>query len=90
MKYELAKKLKDLGFPQHEKEIGASYMFSNDNVDEKSYIPTLSELIDACGNRFGGLKKIPMHGFMASGLVYGFDTPEDAVANLWIMLNEVD
>jgi len=57
--YELAKKLKDAGFPQTG---NGSYLEGNVEEDEGGvittnsvYTPTLSELIEACGDRFYGL-----------------------------------
>lgn len=47
MNYELAKQLKDAGFP-----VGRDGYFDYIDVtleDDKLYIPTLSELIEACG-----------------------------------------
>lgn len=65
MNYELCKKLKDVGFPQ---EIGKGevlmdlHMSVDENGNgipcEQVYIPTLSELIAACGDSF---RKIVFH-----------------------------
>lgn len=58
MKYELAKQLKDAGFRQvwpdgkGELYIGEK---KEDGMNEGVYIPTLSELIEACGNDFKSL-----------------------------------
>lgn len=102
MNYELAKKLKEAGFPQGE--IKCRCILNpcqcNKNFD---YEPTLSELIEACGNKFGelGLQDYmdlePYEKWRASlgwdGIggyekaVYG-ETPEEAIANLWLKLNE--
>lgn len=79
MTYETAKKLKDAGFPIIE--------YADKPIQEKNYmivhlkgggydklfIPTLSELIKACPKSL----KHPYEG----------STPEEAVANLWLELN---
>ena len=67
----------------------------------KAYIvivPTLSELIEACGEDFGALKRYtnawqardfeadcPERGNI--GIIKTGDTPEEAVARLWLELN---
>ena len=52
MKYELAKALKDAGFPQSGK---GTWTYHPDNLvtrySDRVYDPTLSELIDACGDQ---------------------------------------
>lgn len=64
LKYELAKKLKDAGFPFNPKRdwdksdwfwLPIDKMTKDDR--EKCYIPTPSELIDACGDKFWKLHK---------------------------------
>lgn len=93
MNYELAKKLKDAGFPQKpepaiQQQIGA--MFT-----ESCYLPPLSELIKACGDAFDSLGR----GRPFNEEWYAFsegeatvcktasgETPEIAVANLWLSL----
>lgn len=102
MNYELAKQLKDAGFSQK----GAGRVASSntpfvkgnkiDYVDEHFYIPTLSELIEACGDRFLELALLDNGKWYAAGgegRVYhhemnNFSTPEIAVANLWLELNK--
>lgn len=81
MNFELAKKLKDVGFPQEMKsgsafyesaESDLSYMGDCDtdfdttgcgccssSYDFSVKVPTLSELIEACGSRFSALRIIP-------------------------------
>jgi len=91
MNYELAKKLKDAGFP-------VKYPDNLFVEGEKSaYIPTLSELIEACGDRFECLSKVENQwwvdergGFFSNGetATYGGSTPEEAVAKLWLGLNK--
>lgn len=102
MNYELAKKLKDAGFPQKSR-IG-SILTKNDappqTEDDYAYPPTLSELIEACGDDFGFLQaaNVPnIHKRIIGGWAAGaygtdepisvYETPEEAVANLWLALN---
>ena len=79
MDYALAKQLKDAGFP------GLSGLAE----------PTLTELIEACGERFESLNRHGEGAWGAEGwptdnttplLVVG-STPEEAVAKLWLALN---
>lgn len=67
--------------------------------EDKVYIPTLSELIDACGDRFGGLTcGIPDRDWFAYNNTQSDDeikevnkygkTPEESVAKLWLELNK--
>ena len=85
LNYELTKKLKDAGFP---------FEFWESKLGDDTYTsPTLSELIEACGDRFGCLAK-KEDGWYACPFPHdklsdGIDkTPEEAVANLWLELNE--
>lgn len=59
IKYELAKKLKDAGFPQKgfEKAREEAWDMKSD-LEEKDYVytPTLSELIEACTNNLEALR----------------------------------
>ena len=60
--------------------------------------PKLKELIDACGSRFGKLEFVPLEesNGVAEWRAYArdnswktaYETPEEAVANLWLKLNE--
>lgn len=88
MKYELAKELKDAGFPL------ARYGYDPEGAVAGQIVPTLSELIEACGEDFLKLTK-DVTGWLA----YGEDeplepletvgpTPEEAVARLWLALNK--
>lgn len=114
MNYELAKKLKDAGFPQSQ-HIGGNgrTLFEdtpkvseeeiledavNETLKWQAYCPTLEELIEACGNDIATLDRVTM-GWRASGSIVdtemgykGVDafgsTPEEAIANLWLVLNE--
>ncbi len=96
MNHELAKKLKDAGFPQFI--IGMEKVRVADN-NELTAWPTLSHLIEACGDHFIALRKL--YTTIASGLnaitiweavTDGFEqqghTPEIAIANLYIALNK--
>lgn len=111
MTYELAKKLKDAGWPQHAEYTEAmncdgygdprKICEHNDLhctiSDEKYYVPSLSELIEACG----GLLNRELCHDSKGWCVGGHDkntgefivnseglTPEEAVANLWLKLRE--
>lgn len=59
MNYELAKQLKDAGFPQKGagSKIANPHAHDDDESVEITYAPTLEELIEACGDRFLGLLK---------------------------------
>ena len=107
MNYELAKELKEAGFPLREVQIGMSCRpdeYYDFNPEGKQVIgsqhffkPTLSELIEACGERFECLRKNVGNDsqWMASGFTdkEGFmagstKSPEEAVARLWLALNK--
>ena len=98
MDYELAKKLKDAGFP----DIQEMKLENEEHTEIRYYMPTLSELIEACGY---GFRQLVLHteynknretigrvwmakagkkygGFLKSG-----HNPEEAVAELWLKLN---
>jgi hypothetical protein len=95
MNYELAKQLKDAGFPNSENWIEANVhekgiCMVEGGSSEFSFVPTLSELIEACGDKFHDLCK----GLNGRWTCVSFtavhskgDTPEEAVANLWLALN---
>lgn len=87
MNYELALELKRAGFPQHR----ANY------VDEHGwahYKPSLSELVEACGDKFLNLS-IDL-GRNGQWMAFATDrvcegrgqTPEEAIAYLWLMINK--
>lgn len=116
MNYELAKQLKDAGFPfkvgTYEYRHCEGHLDSkeewNDYMDKCSgqggegqcscichSIPTLSELIEACGEGFNTLTrygKSVTSGYRAWGWNGDDDcdgsTPEEAVARLWLELNK--
>ncbi len=107
MNYELAKELQEAGFPQT-----PHYPEQLESVDEGfAYIPTLSELIEACGNII--LYKLPENnewdssekGIWVADTIGEYfcadtyfvdtqisgekgNTPEEAVAHLYIELNK--
>lgn len=102
MDYKLCKKLKDVGFPQP----NSVEALRDGRLLKDVPIPTLSELIEACGDRFVSLRLIES-GLMPEdekwkvrGIVgedgdgeplYAinfYESPEIAVANLYIKLNE--
>lgn len=95
MTYELAKQLKDAGY-KLKLSHGPDDLRGVIRVDETWYlIPSLSELIEACGDRFVILTRIDRFGqsveqWIAIGTHHeerkGF-TPEEAVAHLWLALN---
>ena len=89
--YELAKKLKDAGFPNYEE----------DWIDEVGFVlihPTLSELIEACGEDFGHLDRKEDGTFIAYPTSEKLKErkmwmlcrgeAEEAIANLWLELNK--
>ncbi len=118
MNYELAKQLKDAGFPQRVfvyQHDGEKYLFreTDDDFpgnnrtmwaryylesflelhkDELVFVPTLSELIEACGDNLGDLTRV-YEGWKCNSenvggypVTYG-STPEEAVAYLFLALN---
>lgn len=110
MNYELAKKLKDAGFPLNVKRkllTQANYLGGYEKVyaptdgkmlsSEYELIPTLSELIEACGPFFNQLINIGSEFGFHWGATYRSairevksegSTPEKAVAMLWLELNK--
>jgi hypothetical protein len=108
MFYELAKNLKDEGFPQDGSFVywgtAAEFKKSREFAGPCHRLeapagttlvtsPTLSELIEACGESFFALIRAPDNKWKAvaraevSGGIFG-DTPEEAVARLWRALNK--
>lgn len=90
MKYELAKQLKEAGYK-------APYARTEQYYSDVN-IPTLSELIEACGDKFYALNKLgnpfPNEDWCAEGetlpdsMDFTGSTPEEAVAKLWLELNK--
>lgn len=96
MDYELAKQLKDAGFPLESiKNDGSASMYQTRSFftadsDRAYMIPTLSELIEACGEDMFELRRNPGKKWFAGDgeSLYGTGkTPEEAVANLYLALN---
>lgn len=104
MNYELAKQLKDAGFPHHWcSEDDCSCLVNGDSTKGTACFPTLEELIEACGKRFsilhmrhrGASAAWGNHKWHAaaeptsedSNHVFA-DSPTEAVALLWLALNE--
>ena len=105
MNYELAKELKDNGFPfkYPAKEVllpsGKIESVEDfiESVDKRVPIPTLSELIEACGIAFFDLRRCidkynttliwAASSINRGGYVMG-KTPLEAVARLWLVLNK--
>ena len=93
MDYEVAEKLMDAGFPQVGK--GSSIGPPDKLVwrsGDRVYVPTLEELIEACGENFCALHKLH-DGWLATASsdqsCYA-KTPAEAVARLWLALQNDD
>ena len=88
--YELARKLKDAGFPQSE------FPRAQQRTVRYARMPTLSTLIEACGEGFGALGREPDRWVACEYVsergewsnAHEGETPEDAVARLWLSLNQ--
>ncbi len=106
MQYELALQLKEAGFPQYPNRLDISesgcvhwgtnkdYELGRNHCGCFIMVPTLSELIEACGGRFDELWK-SNYNWQSFGLSYSGQrctgegsTPEEAVANLYLALNK--
>lgn len=109
MDYQLSRKLKDAGFHQGhpvDHHLGGVWIDKDDikeyhesGYPDECYVPTLSELIEACGESFESLNRNQDQGWDAWGIydcceehgagrkILNGDTPEEAVANLWLELN---
>lgn len=94
MDYELAKQLKEAGFPQTS-DSEYKHIYPNETATrlgtDGMREPTLSELIEACGDDFIQLRKThnkPRSLWLASSLETdeSAETPEEAVAKLWLEL----
>lgn len=101
MTYELAKQLKDKGFPQDMS--NGVWAWGDEAIStlptvkpERAYVPTLSELIEACGDYIRGIHHKTDHcgSWCAEDknrtCIAGNKTPEEAVAKLWLKLYGVD
>ncbi len=100
MNYELAKQLKDAGYevknPSRYSD-GIPITLHDDCVPIKNVylIPSLEELIEACGDEFGELMRWKADGWYACKTDEGGSdrrlwkkTPLEAVADLWLSLNK--
>jgi hypothetical protein len=94
MDYALAKELKDAGYPQIRRDgffLYAEQVPYAPRNAEKAYAPALHELLDACGERFYGLRRTD-DGWEASDGEQAFIDPcktaDEAVARLWLALNK--
>lgn len=97
MNYELAKKLKDAGYPQK----GSAHPLvlnppgpppKGIYSSESAINPTLEELIDACGDYLGDITKTDEGWYTNAENAGNYpqsdgSTPSEAVANLWLALN---
>ena len=88
--FELAKKLKDAGFPQSE------FPRAQQKTVRYARMPTLSTLIETCGEGFGALGREPDRWVACEYVsergewsnAHEGETPEDAVARLWLSLHQ--
>jgi len=109
MDYLLAKELKEAGFPQEgrvfveEDNVLIACCFDKScycpkcQGDGGVVVPTLSELIEACGEEFYELARLGNDVWQMKALsesekqlplMYRGKTPEEAVARLWLALNK--
>ena len=102
LSYQDCKELKDAGFPQkrvgmylYDKEGNLIHLVSDrdwSELDSDIKIPTLSELIEACGVVFHRLvnQGATWEAYSSPDSKIGVgDSPEQAVKNLWIALNKI-
>ena len=102
MDYDLAKQLKDAGF-EYKPRLHAMILPDNSirtisTTDEEAKdgicLPLLEELIEACGDKFSNLMKLHILTQTWSANAYESDinckgeTPEEAVAHLFLKLNK--
>jgi hypothetical protein len=86
---ELAKQLKEAGFPQR----GAGHIDPADiSLGLKLYYPTLEELIEACGDEFESLHYGRNRGLKWKATCHEGShelgmTPHEAVAKLWLSIH---
>lgn len=98
MTYDLVKELKDAGFPK-ELTVCSGGRMCPLGMKKHYDAPTLSELIEACGDEFFALRRNfsakdgkpffwaeTYHGTTFAGVAS--PTPEEAVAMLWLALNK--
>ena len=102
MDYELAKQLHDAGFPFQKTSIGFEMVSEHVRYNESPLayrVPTLEELIEACGDEFILLKNMMLDRWYAKGYIrkpkikerhistYEL-SPKVAVAKLWLEINK--
>ena len=105
MDYTIARELKDAGFPKIRIGENFNHTVGNHSDDRggasdypcdcmKDYFPTLEELIEACGNDFGGISRSKDGAWIAYDITaanledaIGGKTPTEVVAKLWLALN---
>jgi hypothetical protein len=100
MIYELAKQLKDAGFAQGGK---GAWIVSPDNLvsrhEDRVYVPTLEELIEACVHFNALSKEFPQRWIARANWITSPEnqnylemgdglTPTEAVARLWLALHK--
>ena len=92
MDNELAKELKEAGFPQtiHYNSSGVADYLETD-ANGKTHIvsvPTLEELLETCGAAFHSVGRVSYAPFLARGQILqaAGQTPIEAVARLWLAL----
>lgn len=99
MEYKLAEKLKNAGFPQPQDALAKNSARVICKGEDCAYSPTLEELIEACGDCLSHIKKWGGYWWAVSHCghleheIFGNNLEEQAVdieealANLWIKLN---
>jgi len=91
MDYKLAKELKDAGFPQTSGDL-LTHVNDEGVIDEVCMRPTLSELIEACGDKislFGDKGSWSATGNNPQRGYGGGQSPDEAVARLWLALQKM-
>ena len=100
MNYKLAEQLKEAGFPQDTRhffgfiEAHKDWELDNGDMSDSVACPTFSELIEECGNKFYWITRrrekewyaVGDDGKKSHGTVRG-NSPEEAVAKLWLKLH---
>lgn len=78
----------DFDKPRPSARFTESYHFGNEGRDKTVYVPTLSELIKACGDRFWSLLRDESNTWYCGGSEIESSSAEEAVARLWIKINK--
>lgn len=68
------------------------YLDSEEGKRFTVYIPTLEELIEACGIQFDRLERVPPYKWICPHWQHAlgvYSSPEEAVAKLWLEINNV-